>query len=104
VKGMTEKARAGMYPSCAPVGYRNDGAGGKRVIISDPDAAPVISELFERFARENCRSQLLPSSPERSSLGIVVSSILLRSLVPDLHTGLNPFGDSQAIQQQYRRR
>jgi len=23
LKGMTEKARAGMYPSCAPVGYRN---------------------------------------------------------------------------------
>jgi DNA invertase Pin-like site-specific DNA recombinase len=23
VKGMTEKARAGIYPSCAPVGYRN---------------------------------------------------------------------------------
>jgi len=31
IKGMTEKARAGIYPSCAPVGYRNaDGPGGKR--------------------------------------------------------------------------
>ncbi len=50
-KGMTEKARAGIYPSCAPVGYRNaDGPGGKRVLISDPDAAPMITELFERFA------------------------------------------------------
>src|SRR3984893_14508275 len=51
VKGMTEKAREGIYPSYAPVGYRNaDGPCGKRVIISDPDAAPVITELFERFA------------------------------------------------------
>ena len=51
VKGMTEKARAGIYPSCAPVGYRNaDGPSGKRVIISDPDVAPMITELFERFA------------------------------------------------------
>jgi site-specific DNA recombinase len=51
VKGMTEKARAGLYPSCAPVGYRNaDGASGKRVIISDPDAAPMITEIFGRFA------------------------------------------------------
>jgi|SRR6185369_7082430 len=50
-KGMTEKVCAGIYPSFAPVGYRNaDGAGGKRVIISDPDAAPVIAELFGRFA------------------------------------------------------
>jgi hypothetical protein len=51
VKGMTEKARAGLYPSCAPVGYRNaEGASGKRVIISDPDVAPMITELYGRFA------------------------------------------------------
>jgi site-specific DNA recombinase len=51
VKGMTEKARAGIYPSCAPVGYRNaDGPSGKRVIVSDPDAATTITELFGRFA------------------------------------------------------
>ena len=51
IKGMTEKARAGMYPSCAPVGYQNaDGINGKRTIIPDPNTAPVITELFERFA------------------------------------------------------
>jgi len=51
IKGMTEKARAGIYPSWAPVGYRNvDGADGKRTIISDPDLAPVITDIFERFA------------------------------------------------------
>ena len=50
-KGMLEKARAGIYPSFAPVGYRNaDGPGGKRGIVSDPNAAPAITELFERFA------------------------------------------------------
>ncbi len=53
-KGMLEKARAGIYPSFAPVGYRNvDGADGKRRIVSDPDAAPVITELFERFSTGN---------------------------------------------------
>ena len=51
IKGMTEKARAGMYPSYAPVGYRNiAGVDGKRIIVPDPDAASVITELFERFA------------------------------------------------------
>ena len=51
IKGMTGKARAGLYPSFAPVGYLNsDGPGGKRVIIPDPNAAPMITELFERFA------------------------------------------------------
>jgi len=50
-KGMTEKARAGIYPSYAPVGYRNtDSPDGKRVIISDPNTAPLITELFGRFA------------------------------------------------------
>jgi site-specific DNA recombinase len=51
VKGMTEKARAGIYPSYAPVGYRNvDGANGKKVIVRDPDAALIVSEVFARFS------------------------------------------------------
>lgn len=50
-KGMLEKARSGVYPSYAPVGYRNvDGPNGKRIIVPDPDTAPAITELFERFA------------------------------------------------------
>jgi site-specific DNA recombinase len=50
IKGMTEKARAGIYPSCAPVGYRNvEGANGKRTIVPDPDTAPNITNIFERF-------------------------------------------------------
>ncbi len=50
-KGMTAKAASGVYPSYAPVGYRNvDGPNGKRIIVADPDTAPTITELFERFA------------------------------------------------------
>src|SRR5262249_26555185 len=50
-KGMTEKARAGIYPSYAPVGYRNVmGTDGKRTIVADPETAPVIAEIFRRFA------------------------------------------------------
>jgi site-specific DNA recombinase len=49
-KGMTEKARAGIYPSFAPVGYKNvDGGNGKRTIVPDPNTAPAITEIFERF-------------------------------------------------------
>jgi site-specific DNA recombinase len=49
--GMTEKARAGIYPSYAPIGYRNvNGADGKRTIVSDSDAAPLIADIFGRFA------------------------------------------------------
>ncbi len=51
IKGMTEKARAGIYPSAAPVGYRNaDGPHGKRIIVPDPDTVPIVTEAFSRFA------------------------------------------------------
>jgi len=51
IKGMTEKARAGIYPSYAPLGYRNvHGTNGKRTIGPDPDRAPIITEIFECFA------------------------------------------------------
>jgi DNA invertase Pin-like site-specific DNA recombinase len=49
-KGMLEKARSGIYPSCASVGYRNvEGPNGKRILAPDGDTAPVITELFENF-------------------------------------------------------
>jgi DNA invertase Pin-like site-specific DNA recombinase len=51
LKGMTEKARAGVYPSFAPVGYVNaDGPCGKRIIIPDAETAPIISLIYECFA------------------------------------------------------
>jgi hypothetical protein len=51
IKGMSEKARSGMYPSCAPIGYKNaDGPVGKRVIVPDPHTAPTVSRIFELFA------------------------------------------------------
>ena len=51
VKGMTEKARAGIYPSQAPFGYWNvDGPNGKRVVEPHPTDAPVVARLFDLFA------------------------------------------------------
>ncbi len=50
-KGMLEKAEQGIWPSAAPLGYRNaDGAHGKRVIEPDPDVAPQVMKLFEWYA------------------------------------------------------
>ena len=46
-KGMLEKAEQGIWPSFAPLGYRNlDGPDGKKIIAPDPDVAPIISKLF----------------------------------------------------------
>jgi DNA invertase Pin-like site-specific DNA recombinase len=49
-KGMLQKARSGLYPSFAPLGYRNiEGPDGKRIIVPDADA-PAITRLFEEFS------------------------------------------------------
>jgi site-specific DNA recombinase len=50
LKGMSQKAKAGLYPSYAPAGYRNvEGADQKRIIVPNGDA-PTITRLFEEFA------------------------------------------------------
>jgi site-specific DNA recombinase len=50
-KGMLEKAEQGIWPSFAPLGYRNVlGPNGKKAIEPDPDLAPIVIRLFERYA------------------------------------------------------
>ena len=92
VKGMTEKARAGLYPSCAPVGYRNaDGAGGKRVIVSDPEAAPMITEIFGRFSTGRYSLKGLVKELNGEGLQLrgrkLYSSVVHRILRTRLYTG-----------------
>ena len=50
-KGMTEKAEQGIFPSRAPIGYKNaDGPNGKRIIVLDEAQAPVVRRLFELYS------------------------------------------------------
>ncbi len=50
-KGLREKAEQGMWPSFAPLGYRNIGIeNGRRGIEPDPERAPLIAQLFEWYA------------------------------------------------------
>jgi len=50
-KGMQEKAEQGVWPSRAPLGYRNvTGQDGKRTIELDPAAAPVIEQMFQWYS------------------------------------------------------
>ena len=50
-KGQQQKAAQGLWPSCAPLGYRNvTGPDGRRVIEPDPDRAPLVTRLFEAYA------------------------------------------------------
>jgi site-specific DNA recombinase len=50
-KGMQEKAEQGIWPTVAPLGYRNiTGPDGKKIIEPDPETAPLIGRLFEWYA------------------------------------------------------
>jgi DNA invertase Pin-like site-specific DNA recombinase len=50
-KGMQEKAEQGIWPTVAPLGYRNvAGHDGKKIIEPDPESAPIIARLFEWYA------------------------------------------------------
>ena len=50
-KGMLEKAKQGIWPSRAPLGYVNvtDGSG-RKCIEPDPEIAPIIRHLYERYS------------------------------------------------------
>ena len=50
-KGLREKAEQGIWPSKAPMGYRNvEGPSGKKIIEIDPDTGPIVQRMFERYA------------------------------------------------------
>lgn len=53
-KGQREKAEEGIYPSKAPVGYKNvEGPNGKRIIVVDHEQAPFVRRAFELYATGN---------------------------------------------------
>lgn len=48
--GMQEKFRQGYYPGKAPLGYRNVIRNERKIIIPDPETAPIIKMMFEMYA------------------------------------------------------
>lgn len=54
IKGMTEKAEQGTYPSWAPLGYLNIEVGDRKLIALDPVKAPIVRRMFEWYAAGNC--------------------------------------------------
>jgi site-specific DNA recombinase len=52
-KGMARKAKEGLWPSVAPLGYLNVEIEGKRTINRDPDRYKLIRRMFELYATGN---------------------------------------------------
>jgi site-specific DNA recombinase len=51
-KGMQEKAEQGIWPTKTPLGYRNiTGPDGKKIIAVDPALSPIVSQMFDWYAR-----------------------------------------------------
>lgn len=66
-KGMLEKARQGLWPSYAPIGYKNVvGADRRKAVVIDPGTGPLISLLFEWFAT-GCHSLISVTDKARAA-------------------------------------
>lgn len=52
-KGMAEKAKQGVWPTKAPLGYLNVSVGSRRVIEPDPERKDHVIWLFHRYAEGN---------------------------------------------------
>ena len=50
-KGMKAKAEAGLYPSVAPLGYKNTAnANGVKIIVRDTKTAPLVEMIFNKYS------------------------------------------------------
>src|SRR3989338_11407184 len=85
-RGLRQKVRRGELPSLAPVGYLNDVR--SKIIIVDKRRAPIIKELFEKFATG--KYLLKDMSDFLAENGIKSKNdVILRDRVPKILS--NPF-------------
>src|SRR5580765_909021 len=90
-KGMHEKAEQGLWPSCAPLGYRNvQGLNGKKTIEPDPTVAPLVARLFEWYSTGSyslkevtllARNEGMVFRKSRSSIPRATVHKILRNLI-----------------------
>lgn len=92
--GMREKARNGYWPVGAPWGYKNvKDSTGKKIIVQDPEKAPVVKYIFQEFARGTIRvSDLAKKVREkwnvRSKRGFKISKQLVYKILRNpIHCG-----------------
>jgi len=92
VKGMTTKARSGLWPSCAPIGYQNQ-AGKEQSIVPDPEMAPKVRQLFELAATGRYSGQELTRRARAIGLrtrrgGGISKNWVLRLLRNEIYIGV----------------
>jgi site-specific DNA recombinase len=84
-KGMQEKAEQGIWPTKTPLGYRNiTGPDGKKIIAADPATAPIVSKLFEWYARGDL--SLKEAAKKAQAQGLVHTRSGAKVPVSTIHT------------------
>jgi site-specific DNA recombinase len=84
-KGMQEKAEQGIWPTKAPLGYRNiTGPDGKKVIAADPALSPIVARLFEWYARGDI--SLKEAAREAHAAGLTYPKSGAKVPVSTVHT------------------
>ncbi len=84
-KGMQEKAEQGIWPTKCPLGYRNiTGPDGKKIIATDPAIAPLITKLFEWYARGDI--SLKEAARKAHAAGLVYPRSGAKVPVSTIHT------------------
>jgi len=81
-QAMTAKAKKGIYPSYAPIGYVNDLA--TRTLILDPERAGLVRELFETYAETDVSLLDLTHWAEQRGLRTRKGQCLQRSTIHKL--------------------
>jgi hypothetical protein len=79
---MAAKAKRGIYPSYAPLGYLNDSL--TRTIVPDPERADLVRELFETYAETEMSLLDLTHWAERRGLRTRKGLALPRSTIHKL--------------------
>lgn len=100
-KGMVTKAKSGIFPSNAPIGYLNVLQNGRKVIMPDPDRASVVTRLFEEYA--NGMTSLSDLSAFARVIGLrtrkgqpLATSSIHRMLENPIYIGLISWGNVEA--------
>jgi len=68
IKGMSEKAKAGLWPSHAPTGYQNISDGSRRIITPVPDVATKIEHIFRLYSSGDYSLEALALEAKRIGL------------------------------------
>ena len=103
-KGMLEKAEQGIYPTVAPLGYRNiGGRDGKKTIEPDPDTAPLVTRLFEWYASGNYSLKEVTTMARAAGLAFRKSgTTVTKSTVHKMLTNPLYYGDFDWMGKRYQ--